>query len=444
MRCIPVLAGVAVVAAPVLAVGMARADAPAVGDGHAQAVFARLVPYLGLPGVDTSLGITTAQVSGGTAQASAGVADFGLIGAIANANAGDSSGQTPKLALPEPISADSQRTQHVDHDPFALPGAPAAPANSPVAGAHESATATQQPLAAVGTATGPDLNLPGILRVTGGSSTSEVHDGRSVADVTISQITLAGGQVVLSGLRWSASEAAGKAGVPTFALASVTVAGQTLPVGGPEQLAAAIEAANRVLDPLGLSLQAPVATTGPAQGDLGPLTLQFRNPESLVAPSTQAGAAARPAVQALTQQVIAAYPDAAAAQIVVNAVLGASSGRSGGRLELGGVSVQEMLPGPSDDDAAPAPAAPAVPAAPPILPAPVGGAPATAAVQTPPVVEPAADPATVVAAAPATVATRAVSYPVQHATSRAVAATAVGIGLVLLLMLALVDRLRAR
>jgi hypothetical protein len=51
---------------------------------------------------------------------------------------------------------------------------------------------------------------------------------------------------------------------------------------------------------------------------------------------------------------------------------------------------------------------------------------------------------TVAAGAPAAVATRTVSYPVQHATSRAVGVAAVGIGLVLLLLLALVDRLRTR
>jgi hypothetical protein len=442
---LPILAAATLVAGPLLVVGIARADDPPVSDGQAHAVFAKLVPYLGLPGVDTSLGITTAQVSDGTAQASAGVADFGLIGAIANANAGDSSGG-PKLALPEPISADSQRVQHAELDPLTPPGAPAAPANSPVAGAHESATATQQPLAANGTATGPDLNLPGILRVTGGSSTSAVHDGRSTAEVTINQIALAGGQIVLSGLRWSASEVAGKAGVPTFTLASLTVSGQSLPVGGPDQLAAAVQAADRVLDPTGLSLLAPVATAGPAQGDLGPLTLQFRNPEALVAPSGQVGAAAGPAVQALTKQVIAAYPDAAAAQIVVNAVLGASSGRSGGRLELGGVSVQQVLAAPSDDATAPPATAGAAPAAPPILPFPTGGAPVAALQQTAPVADPAPAPAPVIVAAAAgtAVATRTVSYPVQHATSRAVAAAAVGIGLVLLLLLALVDRLRTR
>jgi hypothetical protein len=249
---------------------------------------------------------------------------------------------------------------------------------------------------------------------------------------------------VLSGLRWSAAEVAGKAGVPTFALASLWVSGQSLPVGGPEQLAAAIDAANRVLDPLGLSLQAPVATAGAAQGDLGPLILQFRNPQALVAPSAQAGAAARPTVAALTQQVIAAYPDAGAAQIVVNAVLGASSGRSGGRLELGGVSVQEVLAGPPDDAAAPAASAPAAPAVPPLAPLPAGGAPVPVGTQDPPLADPVTDPVRISAAAPARVATRTVSYPVQHATSRAVGAAAVGIGLVLLLLLALADRLRTR
>jgi hypothetical protein len=47
-------------------------------------------------------------------------------------------------------------------------------------------------------------------------------------------------------------------------------------------------------------------------------------------------------------------------------------------------------------------------------------------------------------AAPATpVGTRTVAFPVPHSSNRAWAATAVGIGLLLLLILAVVDRLRA-
>jgi hypothetical protein len=46
--------------------------------------------------------------------------------------------------------------------------------------------------------------------------------------------------------------------------------------------------------------------------------------------------------------------------------------------------------------------------------------------------------------APATpVGTRTVAFPVPHSSNRAWAATAVGIGLLLLLILAVVDRLRA-
>jgi hypothetical protein len=41
--------------------------------------------------------------------------------------------------------------------------------------------------------------------------------------------------------------------------------------------------------------------------------------------------------------VIAANPDAAAAQIVANALVGGAGGRSGGRLEIGGVSTRTAL-----------------------------------------------------------------------------------------------------
>ena len=124
-----------------------------VAAGQAQAVLARLVPYVGLPGVAASVGLTAAQVENGAARATAAAADLGLLGTLVGASAGDSA-----PALPSPINADSEGTQKVERDPFAAPGAPAVPADpsAPSVGlAHELAEATKDPVAARGVTTGP-------------------------------------------------------------------------------------------------------------------------------------------------------------------------------------------------------------------------------------------------------------------------------------------------
>jgi hypothetical protein len=493
---LPVGLALALAAAPLLPGAMARADdRDARVNGQAQATFARLVPFLGVPGVNTSLGTTTAQVGSGTAQASAAAADFGLVGTIVNANAGDGSSKQPTLQLPEPVDADSEGTQHVDKDPFAAPGAPAAPTGpgaatpagtapaastgpalaapagptpaapagpapaalgtttpvgpAPAAsgapapnlgGAHETADATRAPLAATGTATGPDLSVPGVVEVVGGLSRSAVEAASATAHVTIGQISLGGGQVLLSNLSWNAGQHLGAAGVPAFTLGGMTVAGKPLPVAAPDQLAAAIAAANQALDPLGLALLAPSADAGDGAA-VGPLVVQFRNPQSLVGPTAQVGAALTPPMAQLTKAIIAAYPDSSAAQIVVNAALGAAGGRSGGRLELGGVSARSVL-APLDATAIGPTTAPPLP---PSIPIPPAAAPPAAPVATTPTV-----PNSPAAAAPPTVnvalnneAPHPVSYAVAHHSRRTLTATLLGVGLLIVLLMAAGDRIRA-
>lgn len=424
------LIAVALAAAPLLPGALAHAGTDdARVTGQAQASFARLVPFLGVPGVNTSLGITTAQVGAGTAQSSAGAADFGLVGTIVNANAGDGSSKQPTLQLPEPVNADSEGTTHVAKDP------------SNIGGAHETADATHAPLAAAGTATGPDLTVPGLLAVTGGLSRSTADAVGTDARVTISQISLGDGAVVLSNLSWDAAQRLGATGVPTFTLGALTVAGKPLPVSDPDQLAAAITAANQVLDPLGLALLAPGMDSGDG-ATVGPLVVQFRNPQALVDPASKVGDAVAPPALQLAKAIIAAYPDASAAQIVVNAALGAAGGRSGGRLELGGVSARSVL-GVPDDDGTTGPAI--APVAPPTI---AGTGPATDVIPAPPipvpatVIAPTADTPTVTMAA-GEVAPRAVSYAVAHHSRRGLTVTLLGIGLLIVALMAAGDRVRA-
>lgn len=319
--------------------------------GQSQAVLARLVPYVGLPGVTTSVGLVTAQVANGTAQSSAAMTDFGLLGTLAGgAVSGQAPAGTPALELPSPIGADSEGTTTVERDPFAASGVPAPPATGTGSASdpqtflgHESATATKTPLAATGTVLGPTLKLPGVFELAGARSTASAAKTGSLSEVTFDSLDLGDGQVVLSGLRWVADQVGTKNATSGFSLGGLTIAGQSMPVDSPAELASSLTQANTALAPLGLVLNAPTQVADAGGGTVAPLVIQIRNPEALVDPTNQASAALAPVVTQLMEAVIAANPDAQAAQIVANALVGGAGGRSGGRLEIGGVSARSAL-----------------------------------------------------------------------------------------------------
>lgn len=412
---------------------------------QSQAVLARLVPYVGLPGVTTSVGLVTAQVSSGVARSSAAAADFGLLGTLAGAGTGGVPAVpgVPAVSLPAPISADSEGTTAVERDPVAAAGGPAAPAADPSAPAaflgKETATASEDPLGARGLVTGPTLRVPGLIEISGGiADASAAGAGGATSVVTLDRVDLGAGQVVLSGLRWIAGQKPDAAGTSGFTVRALTVAGQVMPVDGPAQLAASLEQANTVLTPLGLSLSAPLTTADATGASVAPLVVQVRNPDPLVEPSRQVSGALTPVMTELMKAVLAANEDAAAAQIVTNAVIGASGGRSGGRLELGGVNARASLVE-LGEVLTPVDATP-VAALPPALP------PAAPEVGVPPadVVAPAAAvtdaPSEIVAAAPQAIAPAAFGAPEDN--KRKVATVGLGLILVVIVALAVGDRIR--
>jgi len=180
--------------------------------------------------------------------------------------------------------------------------------------------------------------------------------------------------VVLSGLVWEAHQEAGQPAAASFSIGSASVAGQPVDLAGPGGTAAAFDAVNTALVPSGLHLDAPATTADATGGAVSPLVLQVRNPETTAA---VLGAVTRPAAPALNQfmdALLAAAPDAAGARLVVNALLANGSGRSGGRLELGGASARIG----SFEIASPEPPAPPEPMPAPSLPFPAAAIPAAA------------------------------------------------------------------
>lgn len=443
LKSVPIALLVTTVSAPWAFQGVAEADAPAQDQfrGGAQAVAMRLVPYVGVPGFAGALGITTAQVDSGTAAASASVADLGLAGTLINSSASQD-GKAPPFELPEPISASSGRTEKVERYPLHPPGSPA-PAPGTPAGAHELATATEKPLAALGSVVGPEIDVPGVLRVTGGSSRSVADPTRAVGEVTLGQLALGEGVVVLSGMRWSAVKVPGKAAVQSFSLGSMTIAGRDMPVESNEQIAGAFTAANKALEPTGLSIGVPAVAGTATEAAVAPLVLQLRSPESLVDPSAQVGTVTKPLLLGVAKAVLDSYPDAAAAGIVVNALVGASSGRSGGRLEFGGVNARADLLPALEDGAVPAVVPPVVPSVPVIPPMPAGtpAVPEETYANEPTEIGVVEDSIKLGTSGDTIAAQPAVQS--EDVGGRAKAALALGLGLALLLALALADRLRA-
>src|SRR5579884_3412983 len=226
--------------------------------GLARAQMARVVPYVGIPSVGAGAGVAQAELSGGSAHASAGLADFGAMSLILGAVS--SKAPVPLPELPSPISADDRDHPDVSRNPV-LP-------SSPVPAAEE-AHASGAP-ASSARVRGPELGVPGVLTVTGAESRASADGGATSSTVTLGRLVLGGAgngvpEVVLSNLVWTARQAMGRPGAASFAIGSVTMAGQALPLPAGAAPADVLKAVNDAVAPLGLRLELPVSA-GDAAG----------------------------------------------------------------------------------------------------------------------------------------------------------------------------------
>ncbi len=129
-----------------------------------------------------------------------------------------------------------------------------------------------------------DVDLPGLLRVEGGHSTAvtEVVDGKTrvaEATVTVASISLAGGLVVLDGLRWKAIQRTGAAeqADASFSLGALIVGGAPLATDL-HDLVPVLAAVNEVLAPVGLIVGAPeVLHRGNGAVDATPISVGLIN-----------------------------------------------------------------------------------------------------------------------------------------------------------------------
>ena len=153
-------------------------------------------------------------------------------------SASNQSSPVPPSSRPWPGLSASARARPPRHrpgttsttTPAALLPTPAAPAPAP---GWEEAHASKAP-ASRARVRGPELGVPGVLTFTGGESSASADGGVSSSIVHLGRLVLGGAggapEVVLSNLVWTARQEMGKPGTASFAIGSVTVAGQALPI----------------------------------------------------------------------------------------------------------------------------------------------------------------------------------------------------------------------
>jgi hypothetical protein len=149
--------------------------------GLARAQLAKLVPYVGIPSVGAGAGVAQAEVAGGSAHASAGMADFGAMSLILGAVA--SKAPVPLPDLPGPITADDRDHPDVQRDPIAASAQPPATPPPTTPPAQPPTTSTSQAPAATPNqpASSPAPLLPALSGHTGSSTATPAAAGPAAA-----------------------------------------------------------------------------------------------------------------------------------------------------------------------------------------------------------------------------------------------------------------------
>lgn len=191
-----------------------------------------------------------------------------------------------------------------------------------------------------------------VLAVSGGTAEafSGVVDGNireAVGTVEIGKIDIAGGALVLEGLRWKAVHRTGAESVEqgTFTVGSVSVAGQRFaaPDGAEQPLADALAAAEPLLAPLGLQITLPKPRIESGIVEMTPLRIRVAGSElgAVVGPVLEG---VQPVRDALVDAIRSGTEDVDAAILLADVALGVLAGGSTLDIELGGVTAQTAEP----------------------------------------------------------------------------------------------------
>jgi len=236
---------------------------PGQGSSYAQAV--QVTPHEGSLAVGAVLGEALAGHTGDYARAQSQGLDLGAVGtSMKSYNCGQPPNSTVAAAVPSPLEVETGQ-----------PGASQGVTDTnpqQTYGATEYAQATATPYAEADTTYG---NLNGQYFAVAGAHSrawSGIVDGQRVAGATsdISQLSIAGGAVVLDGLRWSSVYPSTGSAQPSgsFTLGSAEIMGKPAPT---TDLSALQSAANTVLGVIGIQLQLPQVTDAGGIVSVSPL-----------------------------------------------------------------------------------------------------------------------------------------------------------------------------
>lgn len=272
-RSVPRVAAVLSLGCATLVAGTASsapAEPPFVnGSADAVANLGRVVARAsGLP-LATTYGGARAHYQGTSARAEAAAVDFGVLGFMLTTPMGCGRALLTPDQLPKRTTADSSGGQGSASKDVAGSG--------PVGAGREAASARSGALGE-SSFTSAALEIGELLSSGEGKTSSAAelvagHERRATASVRIGNLDVAGGLVSLRGLRWATEQRTGAGGrvlraEGAFGVDTILVAGLPLPTATPLELAAAFGAANKVIAPLGLRLEAPQMTKSTADREV--------------------------------------------------------------------------------------------------------------------------------------------------------------------------------
>lgn len=306
---------------------------------------AAVVPLAGGTALPIKFGISGARLDAEVATASAGVVDFGLLGALGTLalvnsptlkSVGVPTESFASFRLPGPVTADSRSQPEAEATPV-FPKVPVGPVEA--RGGHERATAPAKGPARARTEMGALTVDLGFLKITAAGGVSETLAGPEEISATTSlgelRFDASGAAPVLRGIEWRLVQRMGQPAQRTFSIGSAEIGPTRYAFDSPAETAAGLDALNQALVPTGLSVVAPAATdTG-----VGPLTIKLRDSAlaaQFVGPVYSQVLAA--GVNQLESTLVSGLPESGLAITVANVGLAALTGRGGLALELGGLA----------------------------------------------------------------------------------------------------------
>jgi hypothetical protein len=258
-----------------LAAPVAAQDTFIPGTGTSSASIARVTLRSSGLGIGVGLGQTRSRFAGAQGNAEADSVDLGLLNTLSKAPVacGTALGSLfPEGSMPSGLVVSSG-------------GGPAEQRSASVGQGTPIELGSQYAAAAPNskgdaTVDGAKIDLQGLVTAIGGTASSSAKlvpntQRAASAESGMGSLTLDGGAVVLEGLHWTASHRTGAQAdsAAGFTVGSMRIGGQYYPTSGTDELQAALDAANTVLAPTGLSLHAPAVTKTATGISVTPLRL---------------------------------------------------------------------------------------------------------------------------------------------------------------------------